>query len=66
MDKPVDWNNEEEMDYLKVNIEVPDVYRRCRQCTEGECKECAYLREHEKEMSEVLANMMRPRMRFPF
>ncbi len=63
MNKPIDWNDDR-IDYLRVNIEVPDEYARCRQCTDGECKSCDYLKE--KGLSDVLSNIMRPRISFPF
>jgi len=64
MSEPVDWNDDT-IDYLKVQIEVPREYASCSQCVSGECKSCETLKE--RNLNPELANRLyRPRMPFPF
>lgn len=59
----IDWNDET-LDYLKIQLEVPRELARCTVCVEGECKDCEFLKAN--NLGPDLANRLRPRMPFPF
>ena len=63
MSEPVDWDDET-LDYLKVQLELPKEYLPCSQCIDGECEACDYLKSN--KLGADLANRLRPRMPFPF
>ena len=63
MDKPIDLNDYG-IDCLRVSIEVAEGYVRCQRCADGDCKDCDYRKAN--DLSDVLANRLRPRMPFPF
>jgi hypothetical protein len=62
VDENIDLNSED-ADSLKVHVELTGIeeYERCRQCFDGECKDCV----HVLDKSVELANFLRPRMPFP-